>query len=97
MAAPGTPILPGMVVGGMRIFVKTLTGTTITLEVEPSDTIDNVKVLIRSQYWIPRAQQQLIFVGKQLENDCTLSDYNIQEDSTLDMVLNLSDLDCEMA
>merc|ERR1712157_73557 len=75
--------------GGMQLFVKTLTGKTVSIEVEEGEAIEDVKAKIAEKEGVPPEQQRIIFGGQQLQDGKTIDDYDIEDDCTLHLVLRL--------
>ena len=75
--------------GGMQIFVKTLSGKSITVDVDPRDSVEALKAKIADREGVPADQQRLVFGGKQLEDGRSLADYNVVKDSNVFLVLRL--------
>jgi len=73
----------------MQLFVKSLQGTTFTIDADPSDTITTLKEKIAQKHNLPAGEQRLVYSGKQLEESRTLSDYNLQSGATLHMLMRL--------
>jgi ubiquitin len=73
----------------MQIFVRTITGKNLTLEVDPTDSVKALKEKIQEKEAIPESQQRLIFAGKQLADERTMADYNVQNSAQISLMLRL--------